>query len=669
MAEVAELLRAPRRTSPSEAAARYLCNERGAWSLELTPMWAEPLDMLASRDYRGIIVVGPARTGKTYSLVHGAIAYSATCAPGDVLVMQTSQDQARDFSRTEVDRVIRSIDLNVFDKYWRSGNALKIGWPTVTQLSGRTFQLVMLPDYDRPQNRDNVDGEGPLWDLALKRTETFMSRGKCLAESSPGDDYTVSDWRAATSHEAPPARGILSLYNTGTRARWYWPCRHCGECFQAAPGLEPFGLPPFDDVLKLVVDGDLHELTARYAHVVCPKCGGLHEQEDRIALNRGGRWIHEGESIIGGIVIGLRRRSPIASYWLGGCAAVFQRWDSMLYRYLSAVQTFAKLGDESQLRAVTNTDLGAPYMPRSLAKRRTGAQLRERAESWPQGTVPAGVRFLTAAVDVQSHRFVVQTHGWGVGLESWLIDRFQISSSKRPEGERFAALDPAGYAEDWETLREAIIGKSYPLADRPDQRLPIMLTLCDSGGREGVTARAYDFWRALRRDGHGRKLVLLKGTGAPNAPRVQRTFPDSSGRRDRPQGGRGDVQVFLINVNVLKDAVANDLARDVPGAGFMHLPDWLADDIFDELTAEVRTLKGWQRLGGIRNEAFDLSVYNRAAVILLQAERINWDKPPSWAAAPADTAAPEQKPAEPDSAVRRRSPFDSFPKRNWVTNW
>src|ERR1019366_7667423 len=104
MAEVAELLRPPRRVSPSEAASRYLLNERGQWSSELTPMWQEPLDLLAGRDYRGIVVVGPARTGKTFALVHGAIAYTATCAPGDLLIVQTSQDQARDFSRTEIDR-------------------------------------------------------------------------------------------------------------------------------------------------------------------------------------------------------------------------------------------------------------------------------------------------------------------------------------------------------------------------------------------------------------------------------------------------------------------------------------------------------------------------------------------------------------------------------------
>jgi phage terminase large subunit GpA-like protein len=693
MIETAELLRAPRRISPSEAASKYLSNERGAWSLALTPMWQEPLDLLASRDCRGIAVVGPARTGKTFGLVHGAIAYSATCAPGDLLVMQTSQDQARDFSRTEVDRVLRhspelaarltsrSFDDNVYDKYFRSGNALKIGWPTITQLSGRTFQLVMLPDFDRPANRDNVDGEGPLWDLALKRTETFLSRGKCLAESSPGDDYAIPDWRPATAHEAPPARGIMSLYNAGTRARWYWPCRHCGEYFQAEPGLGPFQLPEFDELVKLLAGRDPQDVAAEFARVVCVQCGGLHGQEDRLELNRRGHWVHEGESIAGdGAITGKRRASPIASYWLGGVSAVFQRWDSLLYRYFAAVQTFARLGDESQLRAVSNTDLGIPYLPRSLMKRRTGRQLEQRAEHWERGTVPKGVRFLTAAADVQAHRFVIQVHGWGIGLESWLIDRFTVSSSKRAEGERFAALDPAAYLEDWDVLRDVLIGRTYPLADEPAQRLPLLMTLCDSGGREGVTSRAYDFWRSLRRDGQHRRFFLVKGRGEASAQRMERSFPDTSARTDRRGGGRGDVPVWLLGVNIIKDQVANDLARDLPGPGFIHLPDWLDTSTFDEFTAEVRTHKGWVRPGGAPNEALDLLVYNRAAVVLLRGENINWDRPPAWAVS-RDTQVPGSVtmslPAVIETAAPAAHPrFDRpnnrgvhRPTRSWVRNW
>ena len=34
----------------------------------------------------------------------------------------------------------------------------------------------------------------------------------------------VDEWIPESLHEAPPTRGILSLYNGGDRRRWYWRC-------------------------------------------------------------------------------------------------------------------------------------------------------------------------------------------------------------------------------------------------------------------------------------------------------------------------------------------------------------------------------------------------------------------------------------------------------------
>jgi phage terminase large subunit GpA-like protein len=263
-----------------------------------------------------------------------------------------------------------------------------------------------------------------------------------------------------------------------------------------------------------------------------------------------------------------------------------------------------------------------------------------RVEEWPRGAAPEGVRFLTAAIDVQAARFVITVIGWGVDLESWLVDRFVISSSKRPEGDRFAALDPAAYAEDWNLIGETLFDRRYPAQGHPEIQLPILMTLCDSGGREGVTEKAYDYWRRLGPSGHGRKFRLVKGTGNPNAPRVQKTWPDSRGRKDRAAGARGDVPVWILNVNVLKDGIAGDLGRDEPGPGYHHIPAWIDADYFSEITAETRTHKGWVKPAGARNEALDLHVYNRAACILLGGERIQWKQPPSWAAPPDTRAIP-----------------------------
>lgn len=644
--EVAEIIRPPSRTSPSSAVAQHLRNDKGGWDPTVAPMMAEPVDMLASRDYQGIVFVGPSRSSKTFGLVLGGIAYVVTCAPGDTLITQMSQDAARDFSRTDLDRVIRhspavgmrlstrSRDDNTYDKFFRSGMVLKLGWPAVSQLSSRTFKYVLLTDYDRPWNRDDVDGEGPMWDLAMKRVQTFMSRGKCLAESSPGEDYLDPRWKPTTPHEAPPARGIAAIYNRGTRARWYWPCMHCNARFEARPGFDVFALPSVAQLEKRVLTADLVALAEEYARVPCPHCGALHEPDSKQALNEAGAWLHAGERFTKtGKVTGKRRRSSIASYWLGGVAAAYQRWDSIVLKYLQALQAFVTLSDESPLRAVTNTDAGWCYVPRSIGEKRSAEALEQRAEEWVKRTVPDGVRFLTAAVDVQKHRFVVQVIGWGVGLESWYVDRFDLAVSRRHDEERAEAVNPAAYGEDWLLLIDEVIERTYPV-EGLDLRVPIRLVLCDSGGAAGVTDKAYSFWRLLRAKGMQGRLCLVKGDGRINAARVKRVLPDNRGRPDRKVRAEGDVPVWMLNSNLLKDAIAGELAREEPGAGYVHFPEWIREEypeVFRELTAETRGDKGWVRPRGTPNEAFDLHAYNRAGIVILKADKIDWSKPPPWA--------------------------------------
>jgi phage terminase large subunit GpA-like protein len=652
-----ELLLPPRRLKPSVAAVQSLRNEKGAYDARISPMMEEPLDLLGGRDYTGIIFIGPARCSKTYSLILGGLVYVQTCAPGDALIVQMSGDAARDFSRGDLDKCIRhSPDLrarlsprarddNTHDKFWRTGTSLKIGWPAVSQLSSKTLQYVFITDYDRPECRDNVDGEGPMWDLASKRVETYMSRGKCLAESSPGEEFNDPQWHPVSEHEAPPAAGIMSLYNRGTRARWYWPCLHCRFYFEAKPGLELFNLPEFEEIERLVKKQDPMTLADKFAVIACPDCGAIHKMKERSAMNLKGTWVHEGQKIDDrGRAVGQRRRSTIASYWLGGVAATYQRWDGILQKYFHGVMTYTRSGDESALKATTMTDQALPYTSRSQAKARGPEALMGRREKWEKGTVPIGVRFLITTIDVQAHRFVVQVHGFGIGLECWLVDRYDITSSNRVESkDHFAAIDPAAYLEDWNVLIDLVIKRKFPLAANDQVMMGSQLVLCDSGGKEGVTTRAYDFWRSLKKAALANAFQLVKGDPRLNAPRVVKAFPDTRNRKDRASSARGDVPVWLLNVNLLKDGVSNDLARDVPGPGFVHFPLWADDEFFAELMAETRGVKGWEKRHGVRNEAGDLYTYARAGCVMLRAETIDWSAPPVWAADPTTIRAVMEK--------------------------
>ena len=97
---------------------------------------------------------------------------------------------------------------------------------------------------------------------------------------------------------------------------------------------------------------------------------------------------------------------------------------------------------------------------------------------------------------------------------------------------------------------------------------------------------------------------------------------------------KGDVPLYLLNVDMLKDAVHAGLRRQTPGPGYLHVPGWVNKAFIDELYhAEVRGEGGkWSQIRK-RNEAFDLAGYIRAGCLRLGADKIkNWDKAPAWAA-------------------------------------
>ena len=637
MREAADLLRPPQRMSVSDAAERYrhLHNPGGGysgpWRRTQVPMMVKPMDTLESRKYQGLIFVGPAQSTKTDSLVINWIVKRIKCNPADMLVVNPTELAARDFSKRRIDRMNehcpavgrllgnRRTDDNVRDKSY-PGMMLSLGWPTIAHLSGRPIPLVIFTDYDRmPQN---IDGEGAPFDLGVARTRTFQSAGMTAAESSPGREVTDPDWEPETPHEAPPTTGTLALYNRGDRRLWYVPCPDCGEFFAGS-----FADLVFDDALPPAE-------AAADVMMRCPHCGVLIDERHKPAMNAAGVWLKEGQTISAdGVVTGEGRKSHIASFWLKGPWAIFQRWGDLVQKYLTAQAERQITGDEEALRTTINVDQAEPYLP--LARQNKDglkkSDLVARAESYPLGIVPEGARFLTAAIDVQANRFPVQVEAWGVDRENWLIDRFDINQSARRDREgRPATLRPAVHDEDWLLITDQVLDRVYPLAGDPARGMRIQLVVCDSHGAAGVTDKAYAYWRLLKRGGKGNRLRLLRGIATPRAPRVIETFPDTN-RKDRMANARGEIPVLQLQVNRLKDEVDADLRNDIVGPRYQHLPDALDDSIFDEFTAEQREDEIWVRKPGRANEAFDLKVYNRAAMIILGTEKIrDFDSGPAW---------------------------------------
>ncbi|AWH15059.1 terminase large subunit [Aeromonas phage 85AhydR10PP] len=648
---VLELVKAPDRTPLSESAKSLLYVDQSGsmvpWDDTLTPYTKEPMDCLKSRKYDSVVYAGPARTGKTVGMVDGWIMDIIARSPADTMLVQMTQDKAAEFRKKRLQRAFdaceeikqalspRKSDNNIHDIITRSGMYLRIGWPSKANFASSDFCNVILTDLDRmPQN---VDGEGSPFLLASKRTQTFMSRGMVLAESSPGFIITDPTIRPATPHEAPPTLGILSLYNQGDRRLFHWQCHDCGDWFE----------PTFD---LLIWDKDEPDPTkaAKDVTIMCPHCGCSTKENQRVErtpykqwANKNGIWVPEGCQLDqNGVMTGQRRDTRIASFWQKGPTAAFQTFNSLVYKYASALKVYNDTGDHEDLKTTVNTDQGLPFTP-PRSSDRDAASMQARAVDMGVKVAPEWTRFIIASVDVQAgvktRRWEVQVEAFGPGLESAIIDRFKIEKSLRKDPdnpEKFVRVMPGTYLEDWDLLISKVMAKTYLVDDGSNRRLPVLRTLCDSNGEDGVTDNAYAFWRRLKKDGLHHRFILVKGSSRSTAPPIEKRFPDNTKRTDRKVKVSGDVPVLFLNTNRMKDLVSASLSRPEPGPRYVHFPSWLPESFYDELVAEDRDAAGkWEKAStSSRNEAFDLMGYARAGVLLLKADRItDWDNAPSWA--------------------------------------
>ncbi len=655
----ASMIRPSARMTVAEWAAknRYL-NTPGAyvgpWLNETTPYLVEPMEMLTSTSHTVVALCGPARSGKS-DIFFNWLGHTVDCDPADMRIYLQTRFWAEQWSNDDLEKAFNARPpgqkQSVFQKNllpgkhsntltrkrFLSGMRLNLSWPAITELSGKTFPRGAANDYDHMEQ--NVNGMGPAFPMIKKRSTTFKRNAMTFVESTPAFPVTDLNFIQSSPHQAPPvSEGILKIYNTGDRRRWYWRCPECQESFE-----------PSFDLFSFDMSAGTNAQIGQTVTMPCPCCGFKITEDMRYQLNLGGKWLKDGQTWDRfGVVHGEGEKNEIASFWLKGPAAFAQSWPGMVTEFLNAMAEYENSGNVGDLKTNFELSQGEPFkMPREEIAR-LPETLKSRAENWGSGetfetkdpTVPEWVRFLVATVDVQARSFVVQVTGIGPDNEMTLVDMFKIRKSDRVDKndrrQEHHQIDPAGYLEDWDLLIPEVIERTYPLADGSGRRMAIKISGCDSGGKEGVTANAYNFWRKLRDDtegrGHHRRFHLVKGESTKAAPRRKTETPDSN-QRGPNAIARGDVPVQFLHSNKLKDQLSAILNREEPGGARMRFPTWAPNFFYQQMCAEDRTVKGWENKTQRRNEAFDLSYYAIGLCLHpdIKFEHIDWQKPPAWA--------------------------------------
>lgn len=415
-----------------------------------------------------------------------------------------------------------------------------------------------------------VTGEGNWLDVSYARTNFHGSRRKVNDVSTP-TNYDVSE--------------IYRLFLDGDQRKFLVPCPLCGKSQELKMGNDKtqYGLKP-ERKAGILID----------AYYICEFCHDALFNYDKTSMIEGGAWEPSARSVSN------IYRSYHWSALLAPEGAL--SWLDVYKAYLKA------LTKPDGLKSFTNLYEGLPF--KESGTRPQVDKVYELRSDYRAGTVPAGVLFLTAMVDVQRGsdkdsknpaRIELEVCGHGPGYRTWSI------LYKVIEG---AIDDPNGGA--WADLNAWALETGLVFESKVGKKFQIKIVLIDSGDGKyyDVVYRFTELWDNTY---PSKGFSTLKKRRDEKADGIDEALP-SNFKRYRAKKISESIILYEISTNYYKSHLYNSLKiprvdKDTQYPGFCEFPIDYNERYFKMLTAEEKLRDGSFRCkSGVRNESLDCRV-------------------------------------------------------------
>lgn len=598
--------------------------EAGQWRTDRTPYLKEIMDCLSDNSpYSEVVFMKGSQVGAT-EVGNNLMGYVIDACPGPMLYVMPTVDTARKNSRQRITPLINESPRlfakvkehktketadTAFMKDFPGGTLVITGANSASGLCSLPIRVVFMDEIERyPQD---VDGEGCPIALAEKRTSTFP-RKKIFKCSTPTIEGTSR---------------IAKSYKQSDQRKYYVPCPHCG-------GMQTIEWKRI--VWEKYEDGSPMLSTVRFQCLHCDELIAEHHKTEMLAA---GEWRAENPDVKNKKLAGFHLSalySPLG--WFSWEEAAQDWWDAQ--------------DKTAELKGFINTVLGETWKESGDAP--DWKNLYRRRESYPMNTLPQGVLFVTAGVDVQKDRLECEIVGWGRDKVTWSVDyRVMYGDTSSPEV--------------WKEL-EAVLHESWE--HESGVSLPLRMMCVDSGYN---TVNVYSWVRGFPFN----RVAAIKGSDSLMS--VIST-PKKTDFTSRGKASKFGLKVWGVGVSLVKSELygflrlAEGLESDPDKFGFCHFPMY-GEDFFLQLTSEelVTTknkkgfdVKEWIKIqSSRRNEVLDCRVYARAAAEMVGISRF---KEPNWKqleeqlgtlqpVGDKETAAPKKQIKGQTTVTRRKSTF------------